>query len=445
MSASALLEAARAALAEDSARTAGVIRVEVPAPGVDPLAWLSAQHEQKRGYWADRDGEREVALVGEADEIKGMAAQDFRAWSDAVQARFDRAVGDIRYYGGFRFGPWHDADPSWQPFGAYRFILPRVEVSRSRAGGVVMALNLVREAGGNWPALDELVLAEAPAVYQPPGLPSVRGRLMEPDDTTWARGVERALSLMQAGQVAKVVLARRALLALSGPADALALLHGLQRETGRCFQFCGSHGAGFSFLGASPELLFRRTGRRLESEAVAGTRPRGTTAAEDETLGTELLRHPKEAEEHRLVRDRIVRDLAGLSRQVEAEAGPSLLKLGRVQHLRTGIRAELKPETTDADLLARLHPTPATAGEPVAEALKVLAELEPFDRGWYAGPVGWVGRDAAEFAVALRCGLAVRSNLILFAGAGIVPGSVPEAEAREIESKLAPFLRMLNV
>jgi len=105
----------------------------------------------------------------------------------------------------------------------------------------------------------------------------------------------------------------------------------------------------------------------------------------------------------------------------------------------------LRPETTDADVLARLHPTPATAGEPVAAARQWLGENEPFDRGWYAGPVGWVGRDAAEFAVALRCGLAVQSNLILFAGAGIVPGSEPEAEAREIETKLSPFLRLMKV
>jgi menaquinone-specific isochorismate synthase len=154
---------------------------------------------------------------------------------------------------------------------------------------------------------------------------------------------------------------------------------------------------------------------------------------------------PKEAEEHRLVRERIVRDLGALSTHVEAEQAPRLLKLGRVQHLHTPIRATLRPETTDADVLARLHPTPATAGEPVAAARQWLGENEPFDRGWYAGPVGWVGRDAAEFAVALRCGLAVQSNLILFAGAGMVPGSEPAAEAREIEAKLSPFLRLMKV
>ena len=92
-----------------------------------------------------------------------------------------------------------------------------------------------------------------------------------------------------------------------------------------------------------------------------------------------------------------------------------------------------------------MHPTPATAGEPVAAALRLVSELEPFDRGWYAGPVGWVGRDASEFAVALRCGLVAPKSLVLFAGAGIVPGSDAESEAREIENKLEPFIRLLKL
>ena len=438
----ALAQAARDALASPSAREVTVLRVAVPAPEVQPLAWLAAQTEQKRGYWADRDGTCEVALVGEADEIKGMAAQDVGSWERAVALRLNQAVGDIRYYGGFRFGPWHPTDHAWQPFGAYRFILPRFEVMRTRTAGTVLAMNLVRDAAGRWPAVENLQLESCPAEYTPPALPTLLGRRDEPDAAAWAVGVRSALELIRHGRMEKIVLARRALLALSGMADPLALLHGLQRQTGRCFQFCGSHGAGFSFVGASPELLYRRSGRHLDSEAVAGTRPRGATEAEDLALADDLLRHPKEAEEHRLVRDRIVHDLADLSEQVGSDSGPSLLKLGRVQHLRTAIQATLKHGITDADVLSRLHPTPATAGEPVAAALAALSGLEPFDRGWYAGPVGWVGRDAAEFAVALRCGLVVKSNLLLYAGAGIVPGSDAESEAREIESKLAPFLRL---
>lgn len=440
-----LIQAARDALTSSASREVAVIRVSVPAPNVQPLSWLAAQTEQKRGYWADRDGVCEVALVGEADEIKGMAAQDVGAWERAMALRLSQSVGDVRYYGGFRFGPWHPTDHAWQPFGAYRFILPRLEVKRTRDAGTVLAMNLVRDAAGCWPPVEDVLFESGPAEYTPPALPSVLGRRDEPDSTAWAAGVQSALDLIRCGRMAKVVLARRVLLALSGMADPIALLHGLQRQTGRCFQFCGSHGAGFSFVGASPELLYRRSGRQLDSEAVAGTRPRGATETEDRVLAEDLLRHPKEAEEHRLVRDRIVHDLADLSGRVESDPGPSLLKLGRVQHLRTAIRATLKPGITDADVLARLHPTPATAGEPVAAAMAAITGLEPFDRGWYAGPVGWVGRDAAEFAVALRCGLVVKSNLLLYAGAGIVPGSDAESEAREIESKLAPFLRLFTV
>ena len=440
-----LARAAQAACASSEAGSARVIRVEIPAPGLDPLAWLAAQPEQKRGYWADRDGEREVALVGEADELTGMEIEGYAAWSQALDLRLSQAVGEVRYYGGFRFGPWHPTDQSWRPFGAYRFILPRFEVMRRKGAETVLAMNMVREEGAPWPdpVVPNLPTGQAP--YMPPALPSVLGRIYEPDDALWATGVERALASMGSQALSKVVLARRALLALSAPADPIALLHGIRHETGRCFQFCGSHGAGIAFVGASPELLFRRQGLNLDSEALAGTRPRGTSAVEDDRLEAELRGSAKEAEEHRLVRDRIVRDLSAVSQSVETDAGPAILKLGRVQHLRTAIRAKLKPGLCDAELLACLHPTPATAGEPVAAALQFLLEQEPFDRGWYAGPVGWVGRDAAEFAVALRCGLVVRSNLLLFAGAGIVPGSDAQAEAQEIEAKLAPFLRLLHV
>ncbi len=422
-----------------------VRRVEIPAPGVDPLAWLAAQPEQKRGYWADREGDCEVALVGEADEIKGGPGDGFASWSRAVSERLDHADGDIRYYGGFRFGPPHPTDRAWLPFGSYRFILPRFELIRRRGGDSVLATNMVRDERGNWPDSPSLPLVGGLAPYAPPALPHVLARKDEPTAEAWSRGVERALAAMASGSVSKVVLARRVLLALSDSVDPLALLHGIRNITGPCYQFCGSHGAGFAFVGASPERLFRRTGRRLDSEAVAGTRPRGKSEADDLRLETELRGSAKEAHEHRLVRDRIVRNLEAVSRAVGSASGPDILKLGRVQHLRTPIQAELLPGIGDAELLARLHPTPATAGEPVAEALKLVGALEPFDRGWYAGPVGWVGRDASEFAVALRCGLVAPGSLILFAGAGIVPGSDAESEAREIESKLEPFLRLLNL
>jgi menaquinone-specific isochorismate synthase len=146
--ATALEQAVQLAGRSGGAESAQVLRVEIPAPTLHPLAWLAAQAEQKRGYWADRDGEREVALVGEADEIKGATAPGITEWAEAINSRLQHAVGEVRYYGGFRFGPWHATDQAWRPFGAYRFILPRMEVCRSRVGGTTLALNLVRDAGG---------------------------------------------------------------------------------------------------------------------------------------------------------------------------------------------------------------------------------------------------------------------------------------------------------
>ncbi len=120
------------------------------------------------------------------------------------------------------------------------------------------------------------------------------------------------------------------------------------------------------------------------------------------------------------------------------------MKLTRRQHLWTPIEGHLHVHVDDADLLSRLHPTSAVGGEPTTEALRYIAELEPFDRGWYAGPLGWIARDSAEFAVAIRSGLVDGARLALYSGAGIVPGSTPQSEWDEIENKISDFVNVLR-
>jgi menaquinone-specific isochorismate synthase len=122
----------------------------------------------------------------------------------------------------------------------------------------------------------------------------------------------------------------------------------------------------------------------------------------------------------------------------------TILKLNQVQHLYTQCQGILKPDLTDADILPKLHPTPAVGGFPRTQALQLIEELEPFARGWYAAPVGWVGFDCAEFAVAIRSGLVDLDRLLLFAGAGIVIGSQPEAEWAEIENKIRHFTELFT-
>ena len=201
-----------------------------------------------------------------------------------------------------------------------------------------------------------------------------------------------------------------------------------------------------AFIGASPERLFRREDRELITEAVAGTRPRSKSHDEDSKLAEELMTSQKDQLEHQIVRKSIRQQL---HRCLEAEslsvsAQPKLLPLARTQHLFSEIRGQLCSDVSDAQLIDTLHPTPAVGGYPTENALAEISRLEPFDRGWYSAPVGWISRDAAEFAVAIRSGLLAGQELSLYSGAGIVPGSDADAEWDEVEHKLVDFIDIIG-
>lgn len=423
-----------------------LVRLVEPAGPVDLLAWLAAQPGRIKGYWADRDSGLDVAALGEADEVKGMEAGDYEGCWRALRSRWEGADPRTRYYGGFRFGPWRPDDPGWRPLQAYRFVLPEFELHRREDGAADLVCNLSFHPGGD-PVPQAIAALEAmsfPPVFLPRAVGAMRGRRDTPGRAGWMNMVGAALDEIRAGGLSKVVLARRVCFETDRAVDALTLMHRMREESGRCYRFCGVHDAGVAFVGASPERLYRRRGRRVFSEAVASTRTRGATALADEILAAELMASPKERREHGLVADGVRAALAPLSVSVRCDPAPSVLKLARVQHLAVRVEAELLEGTDDPAILRGLHPTPAVCGEPAAAALALLGRIETFDRGWYTGPVGWVGPDAAEFAVALRCGLVAGPRLCLFSGAGIVPGSDPAAEWDEIESKLASFLAILG-
>lgn len=142
--------------------------------------------------------------------------------------------------------------------------------------------------------------------------------------------------------------------------------------------------------------------------------------------------------------DAVRKELARRCNAVHTDEDVSVLRLDRYQHLYAAIEGILDQFTTDAELLRGLHPTPAVGGVPTREALEWIAETEPFDRGWYAGPVGWVGCDSAEFAVAIRSAIVTGNTLSVYTGAGIVDGSVPADEWAELENKLTPYTSLLD-
>ena len=198
-------------------------------------------------------------------------------------------------------------------------------------------------------------------------------------------------------------------------------------------------------MGASPERLFRRRGRHVESEALAGTRPRGASDEEDARLLADLTGSKKDGLEHDYVRVSLKEQLEPLSSAFYLDEESSVMKLAATLHLLSRVRASLRAGVTSLDVLAALHPTPAVGGYPAGKALEAIRSRECFDRGWYAGPVGWIGPDAAEFAVGIRSGLVRGRSLSLYSGAGIVRGSRPNAEWQEIEHKIGAFVRVLGL
>ncbi|WP_103028786.1 isochorismate synthase [Salinibacter altiplanensis] len=431
----------------------GTVRVGVPVPGpMRPIDWVRAQPSSEAVYWSGRDEDRTVAACGAADVVSGSAAPvDYGALGRALDERLDEAGPGVRYYGGMRFDagqPMAQGRPDrrWAPFGTYRFVLPRFElVETDGALRLVCTLVLPRDADRADEIIGALGAAALPGPSDHTALPRPRRRQDVPGDEEWTDMVRWALDAIDGGALDKVVLARRVALSLGASMDPLLVLSHLEPATPECYHFAVRPANGAAFVGASPERLFRRDGRTLVSEAVAGTRPRGETEREDEALRNELLRSPKERREHAFVRDAIQDDLARVCSTVRVPEETGELALARRRHLHARVTGTLQPDTATADVLKALHPTPAVCGVPTADAAAAIRAQEPFDRGWYAGPVGWVGRDAAEFAVGLRAGLVEETQIALFSGAGIVEGSAPGREWKEIEQKIGDFAAIMGV
>jgi menaquinone-specific isochorismate synthase len=200
------------------------------------------------------------------------------------------------------------------------------------------------------------------------------------------------------------------------------------------------------FIGASPELLIARTGDRVISHPLAGTVARSGDAHSDEALVAGLMASGKARAEHRVVIDVLRSALAPVCVELDVPEEPSVMSLRNVSHLATRITGRLAPATpeTALELVARIHPTPAVGGDPTPTALRYLVEVEGFERGRYAGPVGWVdARGDGAWAVGIRCAEVDGAHARIFAGNGVVAGSDPADELTETQLKLQALLAAL--
>lgn len=454
-------EQAKAALAErlrepavQTVPTPRLLRLEIPVKSVDPLKWLAAQESKTIFYFSGRDNEDiEVAGAGTADVVDDTMVRDcadiFRHIRQRLSwlQRDDGNTGtDPRYFGGFAFAPGH-IDEDWTSFGSCRFFIPRFEL-RPKHGYSLLACNVVMDK--NNPAdrvlnevagqLEQLKF-EGPPSFHAPGTPVSRTDI--PNHDGWVKNLEREIARIRQNHYKKTVLARKAVFTFDETVEPVAVLAFLKNLPSRRYDFLFQLDGETAFVGSSPERLYKRTGRRILSEAVAGTRSRGKQDRDDEQLAKELMDSDKEKREHDFVVDALEEELQPLCTSLEVEHTRGLLKLKEGQHLISHIKGVLDDDTTDEQLIDILHPTPAVGGTPLAEALAAIERSESFKRGWYAGALGTVGRDASDFSVALRCGLFYRNRISLFSGVGVVDGSVPEEEWKEVESKIVNFLDIL--
>lgn len=419
----------------------------VPVEDASPLEWLRSQKANLKVYWSDRSGLFQSAGIYAADII---GSDTYANRSDALKKIKDNlSVSNegVRYYGGMRFDDTLSSDNNWKPFGKHFFFVPRFEMYRT-SGQTWLVCNLFLTKDKIDP---ESVLREfnnlsfiRPSTIS--DFPSLNSRTDLPDESRWNDIVQAALNNLDRHQYEKIVLARKTLLEFDGDIDPMLLLQRLEQETSNSYHFYFQLDPHTAFLGATPERLYHRNGGKIKCDAVAGTRPRGTTDSEDRRLGEELLNSAKDRKEHRFVIDSITDALAGLCEQpvISVAGSPVLLKLSRLQHLHTRIEGTLSGEPDDSRIIDALHPTAAVGGYPREGILDEIQRLEQFDRGWYAAPVGWISKNTAEFAVAIRSALSLKNHLCLYAGAGILDGSNAANEWRETEDKMSNFLKLVG-
>ena len=252
--------------------------------------------------------------------------------------------------------------------------------------------------------------------------------------------VETALDEIGSGRVEKVVLARDLVAEVGEGFDLRAPLKRFAQNYPTCWVYSVD-----GLFGASPELLVRVSHGQVSARVLAGTAGRGTDPGVDLAIGQALAESHKNVAEHAFAVDSMVRALAPFCAHVDADPKPFSLKLPNVWHLASDVHGVLGAQASVLDLAAAIHPTAAVAGTPREKAVELISELEPFDRGRYAGPVGWIGADGdGEWAIALRGAQLSGTTVRAFAGCGIVAESDSDSEATETDLKFQPIIQALT-
>ncbi|MBX9472430.1 isochorismate synthase [Microcella sp.] len=326
-------------------------------------------------------------------------------------------------------------------FGTFAF------ADSSTAASVLVVPQLIvgRRDGVSW--VTRITVQGDDTVTEPPNAAPIGER---PRATLAAASLSRegftavvgsAVQAIRDGRVEKVVIARDAVASIPPDADRRALLSELADRYPDCLTFAVD-----GLIGASPETLVSVHAHEASARVLAGSTARGAGSADDAAAAATLATSQKDLDEHAFAVRSVLDALQPHVRAITASELPFTLKLPNLWHLATDIEMQLGDGASALDLVAALHPTAAVAGSPRDAALELIGELEPFDRGRYAGPVGWIDQDGdGEWVIALRCArIDDDGALTAYAGAGIVIDSDPDSELAETRMKFRPIADALR-
>lgn len=430
-----------------------LVSYSVPCQNMDHLSLFAANygHEDPLVLWSIAQRHQIHLGFGCAHEFRCERESPWSdiqvEWQDLLHCAVIQGGHRPSLCGGFAFDHMAARDSRWQGFPAAALTLSRILLRRS-GDTTRLIVNALVDADSDCDAIYEdaveywQTILSRPLSNDAPVPAAPRGDGRPEDARKWQDEVAKAVAVIRSGQLNKVVLARTEEIAVDRPMiDILRTLH--ESHPGAYLFAFARHGS--CFLGASPERLIELKQGRLNTCALAGSTPRAANPEEDERLGQRLLQNGKDIHEHALVVGELRDTLSPFCEQLDMPRSPHLHKLRHIQHLITPIAGRAKDCALLLSMLERLHPSPAVGGSPKAAAIEYIRDHEDLDRGWYAGPVGWIDdRGEGEFIVALRSALLKHEQAYLYAGCGIVDASIPESEYLESCIKMRPMSHALK-
>jgi menaquinone-specific isochorismate synthase len=439
---------------------AEIVSISKPIAPVDPLAFLEAmiQPNQLSFYWENQRKQEAVVAIGRIKSVKINEGDRFTKCQEFVEY-FQKKIIKVSDLESDNFPYFFSAFPFFKQkyschscFPLANVFIPCLQLikKRDRCSLIINTwkaqknenIKLIKKyLSHSFNNLKNYLIknSELNDVSEP----KFSQKINNSEYDNFISIVNRALKAIEDRRLSKIVVAHALEIISNHSFNIVESLSNLRQNHPDCYIFSVSNNQGDYFIGASPERLLSIQNRKLVTDALAGSAPRGKTDYEDQYLAEKLLNSEKEKREHDSVSDFIMECLSNMGLNPK-KAPLQLLKLSNIQHLWTPIYAQIPSNLKPLEIISKLHPTPAVAGLPIEVACEQIRAYENFDRSLYAAPLGWIDTEGnCEFIVGIRSALIQGNKALLYAGAGIVAGSAPEQELTEIKLKFQALLQAL--